>query len=301
MATLAEMVDEVKGKLTGYTLSQDRITYLNNSGGINTTDRIITVGSGDNFSKGIVEIDDELLLVDSYTKSSSTLTITPGFGRGYMGTTPTPHSQYAPVIFSPNFPRKDIKRAINDTIQAVYPKLWAVDSSSFSYNSVVNTYSLPDDVQDVIGVSYEEVGPSKEWKRINDWTLNPMSNVASFNSKNSIVIKDARIPAGRTILVHYSMEPNTLSSNSEDFADVTGLPQSCQDVIVLGAVYRMLTFIDAGRSLVTSAESQMADNKTPAGTTTNSAKYVYALFQQRLSEEADKLSRKYPVQIHYSR
>ena len=37
MSTLNEMVDEVRSNLQGYTLRQDRITYVANSSGLTTT------------------------------------------------------------------------------------------------------------------------------------------------------------------------------------------------------------------------------------------------------------------------
>ncbi len=54
MATFNEMVDEVRSSLAGYTLKQDRITYLDNA--ITTTDLAVQVGSADNLAKGVVEI-----------------------------------------------------------------------------------------------------------------------------------------------------------------------------------------------------------------------------------------------------
>lgn len=298
MPTLGELVGEVKSKLTGYTLNQDRITYL--SSGITASSTSLTVATGDNFAKGIIEIDEELIWIDSYNKTSATLTVAPGFGRGYQGTTAAPHSANAQVTLSPSFPKVTIKQAINDTIASVYPKLWGVSSYTFTYNSSVTTYALPDDVQDVLSVSWETTGPSKEWLPVKRWRVDPMANVASFNSTNSLSLYDP-ITSGRTVLVWYTNEPNTLTSNSQDFANVTGLPSSTKDVIVLGAAARLLSFLDAGRINVTSAEADLADSKIPATTGTSVSRYVYALYQQRLNEEADKLQGKYPTRIHYNR
>ena len=55
------MVDEIKSNLQGYTLRQDRISYVANTGGISTTDASIAIGSASNLAKGIIEIDDELI------------------------------------------------------------------------------------------------------------------------------------------------------------------------------------------------------------------------------------------------
>lgn len=298
MPTLNELVGEVKSKLIGYTLNQDRLTYLN--GSVTASGTSLTVATTDNFAKGIVEIDDELFWVDSYNKSTGTLTVAPGFGRGYNGTQPAPHSTNSQVTLSPTFPRVIIKQAINDTINSVFPKLWAVTSTTFTYNPAVTTYALPDDAQDILGLSWESIGPSKEWIPVRRWRVDPMANADSFNSRNSVSIYDSISP-GRTVQVWYTKEANTLSSNEQDFANVTGLPSSSKDVIVLGAVSRLLSFIDAGRINYTSAEADLSSTKLGGSTGTSVSRYIYALYQQRLNEESGRLQGKYPVKLHYGR
>ncbi len=50
------MVNEVRSNLQGYTLRQDRLTYLANTGGITASGTEIQVGSSNNLAKGIIEI-----------------------------------------------------------------------------------------------------------------------------------------------------------------------------------------------------------------------------------------------------
>lgn len=300
MATLKDMVDEVRSNLAGYTLRQDRITYLANPSGITTTEDSIIVGGSSNLAKGIIEIDNELIWIDSFDKTTSTLNVIPGFGRGYANTSPAPHARYAQVTLAPTFPRVNIKQAINDTISSVFPKLWAIQSTTFTFNPSVSTYSLPDDAQEIIAVSWETIGPSKEWLPVKRWRVDPMANVGSFNSNNSISIYDA-ISAGRTVQVWYTTSPNTLSSDTDEFADVSGLPETSRDVITLGAAARLLSFVDAGRINLTSAESDNADTKIPFNASASASKYVYALYQQRLNEESSRLQGQYPIKVHYSR
>ena len=52
------MVDEIKSNLQGYTLRQDRISYVANPAGLTTTSSAITIGSASNLAKGTIEIDD---------------------------------------------------------------------------------------------------------------------------------------------------------------------------------------------------------------------------------------------------
>jgi hypothetical protein len=300
MPTLNEMIDEVKSKLIGYTMNQDKVTYVDNAAGLTATSTSIEVGASNNFAKGIIEIDDELIWIDSYNKTTGTLTVVPGFGRGYLGTNPAPHAQYSQITLSPSFPRVNIKQAINDTINAVGDKLYAIESTTFSYNSAVTTYALPDDAHDVLSVTWESVGPSKEWIPVRRWRQDRMANAASFNSTQTVSIYDP-ITSGRTVLVWYTTPPNTLDNGSEDFVDVTGLPDTSKDVIILGACYRLLSFLDAGRINVTSAEADLNDSKIPSTAGGTVSRYVYALFQARLNEETSRLQINYPTRIHYSR
>jgi hypothetical protein len=89
------MINEVSMNLSGYTLQQDRATYL--KAAITTTTStsasplIMSLGSTENLGKGIVEIDEELLWVDSYDRVGSTATVSP-YGRGYLGTTAATHT-----------------------------------------------------------------------------------------------------------------------------------------------------------------------------------------------------------------
>ena len=294
------MVDEIKSNLQGYTLRQDRISYVANTGGISTTDSSIAIGSASNLAKGIIEIDDELIWIDSFNKANSTLNVIPGFGRGYQGTSPAPHAQYAQVTLAPTFPRTAIKKAINDTINSLFPNLWAVTSTTFTYNASVTTYPLPDDLESILYLSWQTTGSSQEWLPINRWRADGMANAATFNTTNTVSIYDSVQP-GRTVQVWYTAVPDTLDNNSDDFADVTGLPQSCQDVVTLGASYKLLSFLDPGRINLTSAEADSADSKIPSSAGVSSSRYIYALYQQRLNEEALKLKDRYPIRIHYTR
>ena len=106
---------------------------------------------------------------------------------------------------------------------------------------------------------------------------------------------------GRTVQVYYSTIPNTLTNSSDDYATVTGLPESSRDVITLGAAYRLLSYIDTGRINLSSAEADINDNKLPSTAGASASKYVFALYQQRLLEESTKLQDRFPIRVHYSR
>jgi hypothetical protein len=224
----------------------------------------------------------------------------PGFGRGYQGTSPSPHALNAQVILTPTFPRVNIQQAINDTIGSLYPKLWAIYSTTFTFNASQTTYPLPDDAQNVLYMSWQTTGSSREWLPIKRWRQDLMANVATFNTQKTINIYE-NVQPGRTIQVWYAASPQTMTSGTDDFAAVTGLPESCRDVIIYGAAYRLLSFIDPGRINLTSAESDLADSKVPGAAGSSNSRYIYALYQQRLQDESLKLSDKFPIRLHYTK
>jgi hypothetical protein len=297
-ATLNDMVMEVRSSLAGYTLRQDRISYLTSA--ITTTSTAIQIGSSSNLAKGIIEIDEELIWVDNFNKTNNTMNAAPGFGRGYQGTSPSPHAINSQVTLTPTYPRTSIKQAINDTIQSVYPKLWAIYPYTFTFNASQTTYPLPDDAQNILYMSWQTTGSSREWLPINRWRQDLMANAATFNTQKTINIYE-NVQPGRTIQVWYAANPEPMTSGTDDFSSVTGLPESCRDVIVFGAAYRLLSFIDPGRINLTSAEADLADSKVPGAAGSSNSRYIYALYQQRLQDESLKLSTKFPIRLHYTK
>ena len=299
MATFGSMTDEVARKLAGFTLRQDRQTHLTAT--LSATATSITVASAQNISSGVIQIDDELIYVDSYDRLTGVLSIPP-YGRGYNGTSSATHQNGARVIVSPTFPSVDIKDAINETLLATFPDLYTTGTHTFSFSPAQSTYPLPDEVETVLGLSYETTGPSKEWVPVRGWRVDPMANTDTFNSRNSITLYSG-VESGRTVQVSYSAAPAVMDANDDDFEIVTGLPASCKDVIILGAAARLASFIDPGRLTFGSAESdqqsQIAGRSYGAGT--NASKYLLALYDKRLSEEARKLNDRNPIRIHFTR
>lgn len=293
------MVDEALLNLSGYTMRQDRSTHLTQD--INTSALTLNLADVSNIGKGVVEIDDELLWIDSYDRVSNTATVAP-YGRGYNGTTAAVHTANSRVVVAPTFPKAVVKKAINDTIDAVFPQLFAVGVHVFNFNSAKTTYSLPAEAETILYVSWQPTGSTEEWMPLRNWRQDPLANTTAFASGNTISVYD-NIQPGRKIQVHYTKKPATLSASagSAVFETVTGLPSSCKDVILYGASYRLASFIDPGRLNYSSAEADNADTKIQYGSGASTARFMLGLYQQRLNEEAGKLRDVYPTRIHYTR
>ena len=305
--TLNNMIDEVSMNLSGYTLTQDRSTYLKTA--VTTTisssasPTSLSLGSTDNVGKGILEIDEELLWIDTYDRVGNTATVAP-YGRGYLGTTAATHSADAKVTISPTFPRFTIKRAINDTVNALGASIFAAATTTITSNAAVAAFRLPAtgdslNIRNVLAVAYQSIGASKEWIPIRSWRLDNNANATAFTSGQTISIYD-RVPSGRTIQIVYSTDPDVFTDNAQDFATQTGLPDSCKDLTILGATYRLLTNLDPARASMVSPQADETDSKRPYGSSQSLTKSIYALYSQRLAEEIKKQQDKYPIRVHYS-
>jgi hypothetical protein len=305
MTTLANMIDEVLINLAGYTFQQDRATHLTTPvttlTSTSASPLILSLGSTDSVGKGVVEIDEELLWVDSYDRVANTATVSP-YGRGYLGTTAATHLADSKVTISPVFPRFSVKRAINDTIRSLGASIFAVKSTSFTFNAARSTYAFNNlDIKNILTVSWEEIGPSREWRPIRKWDFDSTADATAFGANaQTITLGEAPI-SGRSVRVVYATDPAPFTSNTDVYTTTTGLPESTRDVVILGAAYRLLTFLDPARASQVSPQADETDSKRPYGASQSATKQLYALYTQRLNEETQSQQQNYPPRVHFSR
>jgi hypothetical protein len=302
--TLAQMMDEVQINLSGYTFQQDRSTYL--TAAVTTltspssSPTVLSLGSTTDFGKGVIEIDDELLWIDSVDRVANTATVSP-YGRGYLGTTAATHAVDTKVTVAPIFPRDSIKKAINDTINAVGASIYATKQTTFTYNAAITTYEFENlNIENILSVSWQDIGPTKEWIRVKRWDFDPFADVSTWGSGSQTITIGDVIIAGRTVKVMYATHPATFTATNQDFATQTGLSETVKDVVILGAAYRLLQYLDPARAAQYSPQADEIDAKRPFGASNNAVRQLYALYTQRLNEERTKQQTQYPPRVHYS-
>lgn len=305
MTTLSQMIDEVLINLSGYTYQQDRSTYLktaiNTLTSPSTSPTILSLGDTSNVGKGILEVDEELMWVDSFDRVGNTATVAP-YGRGYLGTVAATHAADAKVTISPIFPRYVIKKAINDTIRAMGANLLAIKQTTFTFNAAVNTYEFENlAIENILTMSWQDTGPSKEWIRIKRWDFDPLADVDTWGSGSQTVTIYDWITPGRTVKVMYATPPAAMENNTDVFTTTTGYSESARDIVILGASYRLLAYLDPARAGQISPQADETDGKRPYGASASATKQLFALYSQRLNEEVATLQNAYPPRVHYTR
>ena len=200
---------------------------------------------------------------------------------------------------APLFPRYEIKKAINDTLNAMYPQVFAVKQYQFNYIAARTTYDIPDEAQHILSVTHSVIGPSKEWLPVRHFRLDRQADPIIWNTGKTILIREGIIP-GRTVHVVYTKVPSELQYDTDDFATTTGLEESAREVIILGAAYRTAMYLDLGRVPAATAEADAQQGNDPVGSAVNIGRAIQAQYQQRLAQEVRRLQEQYPQRTHYT-
>jgi hypothetical protein len=305
MPTLSNMIDEVLINLAGYTYQQDRATHITQdvpaTASTIASPIILQLASTDNIGKGAIEIGEELFWLESFDRVSNTATVPP-YGRGYLGTDIAAHTAGTKVTITPTFPRYVVKKALNDSIAACGSNIFAVKTTTFVFNAAQTTYAFNNlNINNIMTIMWQDIGPSQEWFPIRRWSWDSIASDTAFGSGAQTVTIGDFVQPGRTVKVIYATDPVPFTSNSQDYATQTGLPNSTRDVAILGASYRLLTYLDPARASQVSPQADETDSKRPFGASQTATKQLYALYTQRLNEETARQQSQYPIRVHYSR
>lgn len=292
MTTFADLVSQVKQQLIGYTKDQATITYLTQP--MTSTDTTFTVDTEtvSQVSNGLVEIDEELILVKKYDRNSGVVTVMAGTnGRGREGTIPAAHDVNDIVLADPRFPVVRIREAINAAILGTYPDLFIFSSFEFPKNAAVYEYPVPEDVEEIYRVTAQVVGPSKVWfpiqyNRFNNSTS--MDPIGGSPTGKTIQIMDAVTP-GRMIRVVYTKGPSILTLPTDDFTLTTGYPERYTDLIMWGACARLLPAYESARLQQSAVEASERAPLVPTSAANQASQFYWNMYKKRLDEERERL------------
>lgn len=294
MTSFAELVGTIHSSLHSYTGLQEQMTHL--TAPVTSSATTLSVADSAEIRKGIIEVDDELMYVTA--ADSGSLTVAP-FGRGFRASTAAAHSANVAVVSDPAFPRVEIKRAINQTIDGLYPTLWAIQATELSdYTPVVGTYALPAGCEGVNEVMVLEPGdPTQTWVPLLAWSFNPTA--ADIDGGKAITINAQLVPGAR-VRVTYRTKFEHLVDDSNELFEWAGVPDSCADLILYAVAARMVRFLDPARIQVPSVENISRSQVVQAGDAGRLANQLYAMYQQRLAEERRKLLSTNPTRPNFS-
>lgn len=291
MTTLNQFVDQASAMLHSYTGVLEATTYL--SAGITATDLVLPVAHPSYLTRGLVEVDNELMHVNTVAETSAQLM---PFGRGTQNTTALTHTINSRVTNDPIFPRQRIIEAFNRCLQNVQLELYAVKTTTFTYSPVRTSYPVPTDLLRVLSVQYQVVGPTQEWVNVTHWDVD--RNTDTGTGQAIIIHED--IQPGRTVQVTYAAELTVPATPATDLETI-GIPVWMQSVLMYGTAWEIVQFMEPARLQLRAVEARTEAAGVTPGSYSNLAKQLYAMYQMRLDAARKRLLTTHPSPKHYTR
>lgn len=293
MATLEDLRQRVRSQILGFARDQQQVSELASPMTASDTTFTLDSNTARNISRGIVEIDDELILVRSIDFSTNLATVI-GLtnGRGRDGSVAASHSANALVTMSPVVPRIRITEAINQTLLAMYPTIPIFAVTEITKLAPVFEYAMPAQAQDIWYIVSDTVGPTQVHYPSPRWRFNPKAPTDDFPSGKSVQLLDYVTP-GRAIRIVYVIPPTTLV-NASDQLTASGFDDRMAEAVVWGACARLIPTYEAGRLQQLAVEGSERANLVPALAAVKTAAYYEQLFQQAIMRERDRIMEETP-------
>ena len=225
----------------------------------------------------IIEIESELM----YVWESATATKTLIVQRGYDGTTAVAHTNGVLATVNPRFPRQQMLDALNsdiDDLSSTMNGLFRVVAQDISYNGSDRQINLAN------ATSVTEIRKVRLQRNL---------PTADFASGFAIVF-DEPVMAG-SLRVVTKREFTRASSESSDLQTACFVPQSCEDILEMGVLLRMMNGREIKRNFIESQGDTRRSDEVPAGATRDSLTNIQRLRRERIIAEAARLKQQYPL------
>ena len=240
----------------------------------------------------VIEIESELMYVWESSTATKTLTVQ----RGYDGTTAVAHTNGVLATVNPRFPRQQMLDSLNsdiDDLSSTMNGLFRVVAQDITYNGSDRQINLTSGagIIDLLDVRLRYL--ADDYPMIRKVRLQRNLPTADFASGFAIVF-DEPVMAG-SLRVVTKREFTRASSESSDLQSACFVPQSCEDILEMGVLLRMMNGREIKRNFIESQGDTRRSDEVPAGATRDSLTNIQRLRRERIIAEAARLKQQYPL------
>ena len=240
----------------------------------------------------VIEIESELMYVWESATATKTLTVE----RGYDGTTAAAHTAGVLATVNPRFPRQQMLDALNsdiDDLSSTVNGLFRVVAQDISYNGSDRQLNITSatGIIDLLDVRLRYL--ADDYPVIRNVRLQRNLPTADFASGFAIVF-DQPVMSG-TLRVVTKREFTRATTEASDLQSVCFVPQSCEDILEMGVILRMMNGREIKRNFIESQGDTRRSDEVPAGSTRDSLTNIQRLRRERIVSEAARLKQQYPL------
>jgi hypothetical protein len=290
MATVAQIINRTQRQLlSGVVEERNKIASAVNTA---TTSITLTYEIAGIRQGSIIEIDAEQMYVWSVLESTKVATVE----RAFNGTVAAAHTNGSIVTVNPRFPRAQVLEAINDELADLSSPmngLFQVKILDLSYNGSDRQINLPSisDVIDLIEVRNRYI--SSDYQQVNRVKLLRNMPTKDFGSGMALQF-DQGVRQG-DLRVSYRAPFTKFTTESENVQMNGGYPESAEDILVVGAQIRLIAPREIKRNFTESQGDTRRADEVSAGAVSNSIVSMLRMRRDRITAEAAKLTRQYPI------
>jgi hypothetical protein len=242
----------------------------------------------------VFEVGSELFYVWDANPATKTLTVE----RGYAGTTAASHSSGAIVTLSPRFPRAQMLDALNadlDDLSSTANGLFRVVTVDLTYNGSDRQINITNSgtILELLDVRLRYL--ADDHPVIHTVRLQTGLPTTDFASGNTLVL-DEPIMAG-SLRVRYKAPFTRASSESSDLTTNCFLPATCDDIVEMGVIMRMMAGREIKRNFTEAQGDTRRPEEVPAAAILNSIANIQRLRRERVIAEAGRLKAQYPIKF----
>ena len=292
MTTAATILNRASRQLLSGTVEERNklASTINDS----ATSVVLSYDIGGFRAGSVFELESELFYIWEANTASKTLTVE----RGYAGTTPASHTGGVLATLNPRFPRQQMLDALNsdiDDLSSTANGLFKVNTVNVSYNGSDRQINLTGatNVIDLIDVRLRYL--ADDFPVIRAVRLQRDLPTSDFASGFAVVL-DESVMAG-TLRIRYKTPFTRASSEASDLTTNCGLPSTCDDIVELGVVLKMMNGREIKRSFIESQSDTRRPDEVPPGAARDSIANLLRLRRERIISESSRLKAQYPIQF----
>lgn len=290
MSTFAQLINRVQRQLLSGVVEERNKLSANLTA--TATTLTLTYEVGGVRTGSVLEIGSEQMYVWQVTESSKSVTVE----RAFNGTTAAAHTSGAIVLVNPRFPRANIQEAINDELADLSSPmngLFQVKVLDLTYNGSDRQINLPTigtviDLLDVrnrfLSTDYQQV---RNVKLLRDMPTKDFGSGLALQFDQDVRYGDLRVT--------YKAPFVKLTTESDNVQTMSGFPESAEDILIIGAEIRLIAPREVKRNFTESQGDTRRPDEVPPSAMSNSITNLLRLRRDRITAEAAKLNRQYPV------
>lgn len=290
MATIGQVITRTQRQLLSGVVEERNKIAANITA--SATSCVLSYDLGSVRTGSVLEIDSEQMYVWEVVESTKTCTVE----RAFNGTTAAAHTSGTVAIVNPRFPRAQILEAVNDELADLSSPvngLFQVKVLDLTYNGSDRQVNLPAIANVIDLLEVRSRYKSDDYQQVRAVKLLRDMPTKDFGAGMALQL-DQDIRQG-DVRVTYKAPFTKATAEADNIQNICGFPESAEDILIIGAQIRLMAPREVKRNFTESQGDTRRSDEVPPGAVGNSITNLLRMRRDRITAEAQRLTRQYPT------